>query len=98
MAMRRNGGFILPLVIFALAVMGILLLVLLRTSDDDRMGSRYVLEGTRSFYAAESGLNKIIAAWIPNGYGKLAPTVGSSARSEERRVGKECRSRWSPDH
>mgnify|MGYP000070510998 CR=1 FL=1 len=21
-----------------------------------------------------------------------------SARSEERRVGKECRSRWSPDH
>src|ERR1043166_7320376 len=79
MAMRRNGGFILPLVIFALAVMGILLLVLLRTSDDDRMGSRYVLEGTRSFYAAESGLNKIIAAWITNGYGKLAPTVGSSA-------------------
>src|SRR6266513_6161027 len=23
---------------------------------------------------------------------------GSAARSEERRVGKECRSRWSPDH
>ena len=23
---------------------------------------------------------------------------GSSGRSEERRVGKECRSRWSPDH
>src|SRR5688572_33015249 len=25
-------------------------------------------------------------------------TRGSSCRSEERRVGKECRSRWSPDH
>src|SRR2546428_4250102 len=24
--------------------------------------------------------------------------VGQGARSEERRVGKECRSRWSPDH
>src|SRR5438477_5116614 len=24
--------------------------------------------------------------------------VWSTARSEERRVGKECRSRWSPDH
>src|SRR3712207_9186920 len=24
--------------------------------------------------------------------------VQSTARSEERRVGKECRSRWSPDH
>ena len=25
-------------------------------------------------------------------------TLGYSARSEERRVGKECRSRWSPYH
>ena len=25
-------------------------------------------------------------------------TPGASARSEERRVGKECRSRWSPYH
>src|SRR3712207_9475901 len=24
--------------------------------------------------------------------------IASAARSEERRVGKECRSRWSPDH
>ena len=27
-----------------------------------------------------------------------AMAKGLSARSEERRVGKECRSRWSPDH
>ena len=26
------------------------------------------------------------------------PTMSSSRRSEERRVGKECRSRWSPYH
>ena len=25
-------------------------------------------------------------------------TSWAAARSEERRVGKECRSRWSPDH
>src|SRR3712207_9151146 len=33
-------------------------------------------------------------------YGILAgyPMVGVKARSEERRVGKECRSRWSPYH
>src|SRR3712207_9410097 len=36
--------------------------------------------------------------------GEFAPTrtfkghAGTKARSEERRVGKECRSRWSPDH
>src|SRR3712207_9276738 len=27
-----------------------------------------------------------------------AAHVGAADRSEERRVGKECRSRWSPDH
>ena len=29
---------------------------------------------------------------------KLTIVVGRDARSEERRVGKECRSRWSPYH
>ena len=33
--------------------------------------------------------NKIMRATLP---------AGSSIRSEERRVGKECRSRWSPYH
>ena len=28
----------------------------------------------------------------------LVQTIGRAARSEERRVGKECRSRWSPYH
>src|SRR2546426_1263238 len=28
----------------------------------------------------------------------IAPTAQSTSRSEERRVGKECRSRWSPYH
>ena len=29
---------------------------------------------------------------------KIAPGEGFQTRSEERRVGKECRSRWSPYH
>ena len=28
----------------------------------------------------------------------LEPVVAANGRSEERRVGKECRSRWSPYH
>ena len=32
------------------------------------------------------------------GVGMLVLIVGSGLRSEERRVGKECRSRWSPYH
>src|SRR5574340_187941 len=31
-------------------------------------------------------------------YGNLRETAGKQPRSEERRVGKECRSRWSPYH
>src|SRR3712207_9499234 len=30
--------------------------------------------------------------------GRGSRHVGGTARSEERRVGKECRSRWAPDH
>ena len=46
-------------------------------------------------------LKEIAAAWqIP--YGRLAQWIiedrERSSRSEERRVGKECRSRWSPYH
>ena len=32
------------------------------------------------------------------GYKKVVPMVFCLLRSEERRVGKECRSRWSPYH
>ena len=40
-------------------------------------------------------LVEVLWGW-PLTYGLL--TIGASSRSEERRVGKECRSRWSPYH
>src|SRR2546427_5366641 len=41
-----------------------------------------------------------IATTVPNDLRKLAavPSFSRPTRSEERRVGKECRSRWSPYH
>ena len=42
-------------------------------------------------YDAASGMTKIIASVI-------ADLEALQSRSEERRVGKECRSRWSPYH
>ena len=33
-----------------------------------------------------------------NGNALAAALIGAGLRSEQRRVGKECRSRWSPDH
>ena len=42
----------------------------------------------------EHQLSKLKQAWEEN---EIAQSLDAS-RSEERRVGKECRSRWSPDH
>ena len=35
---------------------------------------------------------------LQNGYNTSGDPVRPAERSEERRVGKECRSRWSPYH
>ena len=75
--MRHRRGFILPMVIFALAIMGVLGLIVVGTAGDDRLGSRYQLEGTRSFNAAESGLASVLANWQANGYEGLVPNVGN---------------------
>ena len=40
----------------------------------------------------------IIVAAARTEVGVTAPTAFFNVRSEERRVGKECRSRWSPYH
>ena len=44
-------------------------------------------------------LTKVAKEEIFSKHGKSATDTGNSeGRSEERRVGKECRSRWSPYH
>src|SRR2546430_11935181 len=53
-------------------------------------GSRLVITGGAIFESLSSA--RVIADLA------LALGVESEARSGERRVGKECRSRWSPDH
>src|SRR5690349_22471546 len=62
-------------------------------------------EGKRARVLAPEAIIYILNG-LPPGSGPvfaehyLQPVIGSSAelRSEERRVGKECRSRWSPEH
>ena len=49
-----------------------------------------VLTGARSMTA--------IAEWAADTDEETLARLGVSERSEERRVGKECRSRWSPYH
>ena len=47
--------------------------------------------GTKELYRNQSRISLDAAIYIKDGYAMLP-------RSEERRVGKECRSRWSPYH
>ena len=52
-------------------------------------------------YADELGITGDMAAKLSANFGggmKCGSTCGAITRSEERRVGKECRSRWSPYH
>ena len=45
----------------------------------------------------ENGKTLLEQFWDNSKYEQMSET-GKKARSEERRVGKECRSRWSPYH
>src|SRR2546422_10392301 len=49
-------------------------------------------------YAADHGADVIHFSFAFEGFDKRDSTGQVAARSEERRVGKECRSRWSPYH
>src|SRR5690349_25078456 len=46
--------------------------------------------------AAEAGADIALNARDPDALARTAAEVKERGRSEERRVGKECRSRWSP--
>src|SRR2546429_1202107 len=52
---------------------------------DDRFLDEYLADGRQ----VETAGDEVV---------ELLAVVGDAARSEERRVGKECRSRWSPYH
>src|SRR2546425_12687883 len=67
-----------------------------------RFGGRPILQDLRGKLRGRA-----IGLLGPNGAGKTTlihtllgfhPPAAGTARSEERRVGKECRSRWSPYH
>src|SRR5256885_11359539 len=56
--------------------------------------AQYITGATGAALAVAHGDEMICRASV----GTPGPAVGARLRSEERRVGKECRSRWSPYH
>ena len=70
--------------------------------NDERYGGDRILKGT-TFSKYRQFVENCFRLMPRHGLharslGFVHPTTGESVRSEERRVGKECRSRWSPYH
>ena len=69
--------------------------MVLRTEDlVKKYGKRTVV----SHVSIDVKQGEIVGLLGPNGAGKTTSFYMTVGRSEERRVGKECRSRWSPYH
>ena len=93
----------LTIVIGVTIVLGI---VITATSRDDGFtavsGLMFAIFGTTSLFWIAKGTIQYLSKdssllWLYKPIAALPEWVGRS-RSEERRVGKECRSRWSPYH
>src|SRR2546427_10642034 len=71
--------------------------VMLTISDQDNDVIDAILAGACGYLLKDSSIHELIAGIKAASLGEslISPTI---ARSEERRVGKECRSRWSPYH
>jgi hypothetical protein len=60
---NSRKGFVLPMVVFAVAIMSIIVVASLATSSDERRASRAVRESTLAEYAADAGLRQTYGAW-----------------------------------
>jgi hypothetical protein len=58
----KRKGFVLPAVVFSIAIMSIIVVVALNTADDERRASRATRESTLATYAAEAGLRKTLGS------------------------------------
>src|SRR5438876_4031828 len=66
-------GFVLPAVIFSLAMMGLLAVVAVRTADDERRSERALRESGAVLYADEAGLRSALGAWPTTAVQALKP-------------------------
>ena len=59
----KRKGFVLPTVMFSVAVMSIVVVAAINTASDERRSSRATREATLALYAAEGGLRQVYGSW-----------------------------------
>jgi hypothetical protein len=69
----KRDGFVLPTVVFAVAIMSIIVVASMTSSQDERRASRAVRENTLAVYTAEAGLRQTYGNWPVNPVKALNP-------------------------
>jgi len=70
----------------------------LKSGGDNEWGRRVCYYGYTQIYAADVVVDHPARGSFRQLHNRVIRLAGGNYRSEERRVGKECRSRWSPYH
>lgn len=65
---KRQAGFLIPLAIFIVVVMGLLALALARTTTQTSLATAQELISLQAFYAAESGAQRGMNKLFPPGF------------------------------
>lgn len=73
-----RGGFVLPVVLMLLMVLSTVTVFFLITGSDQQRAGRAMRESARAFYAADAGLNLVLAEWDSLQYDTLMTTTGDS--------------------
>ncbi len=77
---RPNGdGFALPTVVVVLLLLGVIAIGTAVNAGVDLRASKGMPESARAFYAAEGGLNLMLATWETARYDTLVPNPGDTA-------------------
>ncbi len=75
---RGDEGFALAGTLFVVVLLSIIAIASLQTTGDERRAGRAVRESTPAFYAADAGLNAVVAAWDLAKYDTLLTVPGDS--------------------
>ena len=73
----RDGGFVLPMMIFVLVVLGVMGAAALQSSRDELLSAAAVNSSNLAFYAAEAGVHEAVANW---NVGVMDAVAGQSRR------------------